>query len=130
MFCNIGSRLSKYIKCSTYVSSFCLFPSLDPKLNEAVVIRRNTTHFTAQLSLAYTGGGFITRIIIEVFNFENENTAQFEVLATQSPNSNLVWNGDFTITDSSLVPETRLSFIVSARNEHGFVSDGPSVVGK
>ncbi|XP_064399595.1 uncharacterized protein LOC135346038 isoform X2 [Halichondria panicea] len=107
--------------------SFSTTPG-NPKLNEAVVIRRNTTHFTAQLSLAYTGGGSITKIIIEVFNFENENTAQFEVLATQSPNSNLVWNGDFTITDSSLVPETRLSFIVSARNEHGFVSDGPSVV--
>ena len=105
-----------------------LFP--DPKLNEAAVIRRNTTHFTAQLSLAYTGGGDITKIIVEVFNFENENTAEFEILATQDPNSNLVWNGDFTITDSRLVPEARLSFIVSAKNEHGFVSDGPSVIGE
>ncbi len=102
----------------------------DPKLNEAAISRYNATQFTTQLSLAYTGGGSITNIIVIVSNFENGNTERFEISATRSPDSNLVWNGDFSVTDSRLVPEEKLSIELAVRNEHGFQSEGRTVIGK
>ena len=95
---------------------------LDPKVNGADIERHNSTHFTVTVSLAYTGGGAISTIILE-----NSNQAPIRIPASPSPDSNLVWTGDFSITDTSLNPA---DFMVSVLNEHDFNSEARSVVGK
>lgn len=102
---------------------------VDPRLNDVSVVRRNATHFTAQLSLTYTGGGDIIRVVIRVSNYQNTNEAEFEVVPYRNPNSELVWNADFAVTDPSLIPEERLSFMILARNEYSYTSEGLSEVG-
>ena len=86
-------------------------------LNEAFIDRHNSTHFTVIVSLAFTGGGIISNIILRI---DNSNAGEIRIPAVQSPNSNLVWTGDFSITDTSLNPKGRLHFLVSVINEHGF----------
>ena len=91
-------------------------------MNVAEIERHNSTHFTVTVSLAYTGGGAIHTIILE-----NSNQAPIRIPASPSPDSNLVWTGDFSIPDTSLNP---VDFMVSVLNEHGFDSKALPVVGK
>ena len=97
-------------------------------LNEAVINHHNSTHFTVTVSLAFTGGGIISNIILRI---DNNNAVMIRIPAVRSPNSNLVWIEDFSITDISLNPEGRLHFLVSVINDYGFnILDVPRVLGK
>ena len=92
------------------------------KVNEIDIDHHNSTHLTVTVSLAYTGGGTIHTIILQ------SSREEIRISAVQS--SNLVWTGDFSITDTSLNPAERLDFLVSVQNEYGFNSDGHPVVGE
>ena len=98
-------------------------------MTNLTVQRRNNTYFTATVSLAYTGGGIITRLNVFVHSFISDQENEFTIPAIASPTFGLVWTGDISVTDPIYMPEQQLEFRIAAENQFGYTSTELPAIG-
>ena len=90
----------------------------EPSISSVEATRLNTTTFNLSVSLAYTGGGAITRFRV---SFRETGTTPWSLLqATPSPHSNLLWSA---VVSNNEFAYSQVEFMLNITNQHGFVSN-------
>lgn len=110
------------------VLSICfLLANSGPKVNELSVLHiRGSTNFHVSASLAYTGGGRIDFFEISYrLSTSNAFIQIDDVRATSDVSNNLVWTGNFSLSDANLDAQSQsIQFLVVAVNQYNYKSNG------